>query len=425
MEDTKPKSNKMKKFIIEFIVTLAFIGLLVIVYFVVCTPDIISDFKKYDGLNFDYKLEEENYANKLYYKQLSESEAKHYRAMYHASINDEAKYYLESMDLFVAEEAEKASEAFSFDFPEYYWFGQVLNADNTSIKDKINLFDSWYVTVSVECFGFKEEDIVPNREKIDAKLDEILPGLKGDNDIDTIRNIFDYMVVNTSYDNYLYETSDIRAALLYGRGTVETYAETFQFLANKLGYECYTVPGECSYVYNGKAIGDRTDVTAGESFIWEFNLINLNDSWYWIDTSWADGDSEYEDFSKNKQPLIDYAYLFVPDDVFFIDHKLNDNYVYPECNNSDIYLVNAIVLDSYDEKVIDDCLAKAFKEEKTEYTFHFNSTEDVDKLLEYYNKNKVYKVYQKNIHKYIEGRCRWVVSNNCAVYFEWKIKNLY
>ena len=417
------RKNSKKK-IILIVAGVAVVIVLAVIYFALLLPDLVKDFGKYDGLSFDYTLEEEKYFDKFYYKQLSEGEARHYRAMYHASINDEAKYYLKNMNLFVVEEAERAVEAFSLDFPEYYWFGQVLSADTIAIKDKLNLISYPYIQVTAECYSFKEEDIVTNREKIEAKLDEILPSLKGENDIDTITNIYDYLVLNTTYDGNLYNISDIRAILFYDMGTEESYAETFQLLANRLGFECYSVLGDAYYAYDGTASTIDESVNKDEPLVGEFNLIKLNDSWYWIDTAWGDSDNEYEDLSNKMHPLVDYAYLFVTDEVFFIDHKPSDHFTYPECNNGDIYLADGIIMDSFDEDVIEDCFVKAFKDKKTEFTFHLKTTEDVDKLLDYYDKKKIYYVYQNNIHRYYEGRCRWVVSNNFTVYFEWKFRNL-
>ena len=166
-----------------------------------CYPDLFKDFDQYNGIDFDYTLEENDYKDKLYYKQLTESESIYYRCMYHAAKNGKNEY---KIDFEINSDDEyRARMAFGFDYPEYYWFGDDVIFDVDYISDEIGLFDYYYSKVSSDCHNFGIYDIVKNNKLINDKLDEILPELKGEDDYETVFNVYKYIIENTAY-NYDY-----------------------------------------------------------------------------------------------------------------------------------------------------------------------------------------------------------------------------
>ena len=423
--------NAIKSFfkiigIILLIITLIF-GVL-IAYYYFLAPDIIKTFDQYGGVCFDYTLEEHNYADKLHYKQLNESEARHYRCMYHAAINNETSYYLQTSSLFESDDAGRAVRAFDADFPEFYWFGQIISTEATSKKDKLNLFDFYFVKVEAECHDFTEEDILINQEIIDTKLNEILPSLIGEDDYSTIKNVYDYIASNVEYDASMVDTSDIRAAFINEKGVCSSYSETFQMICNRLGYECYSVQGDGLTLYVGDEIENSVvEQIASGDMGHEWNIIKINESWYWVDPTWGDGDTEYEDLYGNNITRVDYSYLLVPDSIFLLDHTCGDTFEYPKCEDESYYLYDesGVIIDEYDQDLINSSIASAFFNRRNDYTFHFKSIEDVDSFTNWIERKGFYNVYQNNISEYYDGRMNYYISNNCSVHLNWRITNLY
>lgn len=410
-----------------FVLLMIVVAGTIFAYYHFCVPDIIKNFNTYDGIAFDYTLEEDAYKDKLYYKQLSDSEARHYRCMYHAASNDESYYYLQSGSLFDSDEAGRAVRAFDLDFPEYYWFGQVISTDFESSKDSLNLLDFNYAVVKVDCNEFSDEDISSNRTLIDNKLNEILPTLTSENDYETIKNVYDYVIDNVEYDLDTMETSDIRAAFINGKGVCSSYAETFQMICNRLGYECYSVQGKGLQLIKDDDYGNNDSIESTDDLGHEWDIININNNWYWVDPTWGDSNEESYDLNNKLINRRDYSYFLVPDRIFFIDHVCDDLFTYPNCYDESYYLYDnsSAILDTYDESLINKYIINALKDGATNFTFHFTNEEDMNALLNWVDRKKLYELYQNNIYEYYSGSMKCYISNNYSIYMEWNITNLY
>ena len=427
MSKQKSISSRIFEIIIGSIIGLIIGFSIVFIYNHYMLPDIMYDFKTYDGICFDYKKEEENYINNLYYKQLTEDQARHYRCMYHASINDDTKYYLESFDMFDSDDAARAVLAFSFDYPEYYWFGQIINANTVSEKDYLNLFSHYYVEVSCECDSFKEDDLFNNKNIINRKVEEIIPTLIGENDVDTIKNVYDYVVNNVEYNLEYINMSDIRPVFLFEKGVCSSYAEAFQLLCNKLGYECYSVQGNAEYLYETEeSLNNEVLKQIPDDALHEWNIIKINDSWYWVDTTWGDNDNNHTNLQGIVSDVSSYSFFLVPDSIFLLDHTPDVLFKYPECNDDSLYFnEGSVLIDNYDESLINYHIGEAFKNKRNDFTFHFTSGSDVDKFLDWIEQGKFYNVYQNTIYLYYSGNLEYNIATNCSVYLNWRIKNLY
>ena len=423
--------NSVKTFFKIIGITLliiVFIFGILLAYYRYLSPDIVKDFDQYGGICFDYMSEEHNYVDKLHYKQLSESEARHYRCMYHAASNNEAYYYLQNSSLFDSDDAGRAVRAFNLDYPEYYWFGYIISTSSTSKKDKLNLFDFYYTKVDVECTDFSEEDILKNKTLIDNKLNEILPILVGEDDYNTIKNVYDYVAESVEYDIDTSDISDIRAAFLNGKGVCSSYSETFQMICNRLGYECYSVQGDSETLYvEDDSENSVIEQTISDDAGHEWNIICINGSWYWVDPTWGDGDTKYKDLYGNEKNEVNYAYFLVPDSIFLLDHTYDTYFVYPSCLDDTFYLYGnrGVIIDSYDQKLIDQCISSAFLNGQKEYDFHFKRVEDVEQFINWIERKGFYDVYQNLISQYYDGRMSYSISNNYTVHLNWRITNLY
>lgn len=382
-------------------------------YFYFSTPDLFKTFDKYGGLLFDYKLEEDSYKDKLYYKQLNEEEAMNYRGMYHAAINGETNYSI-NVSKSVNEGIDRALFAFSCDFPEYYWYSYTLNSDSANVKDKFGLFDRYYHVVSFDSYDFDIKDLPTYIEQIENKLNEIIPLVKADDDYTTIKNVFDYLVNNVTYSDDTREKQDIRAALLDGEAVCNSYAASFQLICNRLGYECYNVQGETIDFL------DEEDSTP-ELHAW--NVINIDGKWYWVDVTWGDYDEEYVNSKGKKVNRIDYSYFLAPDKFVLLDHTPDSAYEYPECSDDSYYLNDkSVYLESFDEEKISELIINAFKNKYDEFTFHFDKKEDADLLSNWLDSDAFFDIYENNISKIYNGTYNWFYSPNYSISLEWSFR---
>lgn len=420
------KSSSFKSFLL-FILFIVVVGGGVLCYRNYCAPEIFYEFRNNNGLSFNYLDEVDNYADKLHYTQLTEDEAQYYRAMYHAASNGETEYYvnfsINSDDEF------RARLAFDGDFPEYFWFGDDVVYQRASSKDKFNLLDWGYNAVHQDCYDLKDEDLASIRQEIDDKVEEILPTLKGDSDYDTVLNVYKYVIDNTEYDMEYKPIQDIRASMLLGRGVCSTYAETFQLLCNKLGYECYTVVGPTIYneydnIENSDA-DEEIQYSASEDELHEWDIIKIGDEWYWVDPTWGDDLLESKE-CKYSDPY-KMCYFLSTDEIMFLDHKYDDGFEYPACEDLQYYLTNGkgAIIHDYNQDEINSVLINLFRRYKNNYVFQFFNKEDAERLYNWLNETSFFTLYENNVYPYYSGNSSYSASNNYSIRLCWRITNYY
>ena len=123
---------------------------------------------------------------------------------------------------------------------------------------------------------------------VDEKVDEVLTDLEITNksDYQKIRAIYDYICEHTVYDYDNLEDDEYKlkytayAALIDGKAVCQGYALLFYRLALELGVDSRLISG----TGNGGAHG--------------WNITELNDVYYNLDTTWDAGESEYSYFLK-------------------------------------------------------------------------------------------------------------------------------
>ncbi len=123
-------------------------------------------------------------------------------------------------------------------------------------------------------------------------------------DLEKIKAVHDYLVVNTKYDTSYYSRSDARNHLyniLNNRIAVcQGYSVAFYVFMNELDIPCSLVSGD-----------------AGEPHAW--NGVMINGEWYFMDVTWDDpmikGTSDYKDGSN-----ISYTYFLCTYDKISMTH---------------------------------------------------------------------------------------------------------
>lgn len=167
-------------------------------------------------------------------------------------------------------------------------------------------------------------------------------------------------------------SGDAYGALVDGKAVCEGYARAFQLLLNGIGVDCVGVTG----------IGFAPDEEDDE-VLHMWNAVKLDDSWYYVDTTWDDGDHE----------ISRYDYLNLDENIMSLDHtpskvlselsedEINGEETYstlamnifiPECTSMEYnyYVMECPHLRDYDGEEVKDALYQAALEGQDYFTFY-------------------------------------------------------
>lgn len=343
---------------------IVFMILVTAIIFTGCNSSVLpSDYPAFndEGILFELNSDEKEFENKLHYKQLDELKKKYYQCFYNAS--KQYKTSFEFLGDYDIEELSSVSQAFMFDFPEYYWWNYftVFEECVTNQQGKEFFYNK---LSSGEFFTYVIQE---DSKKIEEKGKEIAEIVKSDNDYNTIKNLHDYIIDNTAYNLDSASNQNLRSALLNDESVCAGYSEVFQYIANILGYECYSVSGS-------------TLPTPEDNTLHEWNIIKINGNWYWIDTTW---DDVIDVDGKEIGPI--YEYFLANDDVFNIDHIPDNTYKYPICDDNSFYFTNEPIMfvSSLDYSVINNAEISWLRTGFHKFGFKVKNEDDYIVLKDY------------------------------------------
>ena len=160
-------------------------------------------------------------------------------------------------------------------------------------------------------------------------------------DVEKVRVVHDYIILNTAYDAENLEAGTIpkesftaEGVLFQGKAVCQGYAETFELFMKLLGIDCKFVEGK--------------DLKTGVSHAW--NMVLLDGDWYQIDVTW-------DDPLPDQKGKAQYKYFLVTDKVMAADHSWNTK-KYPACDSVEYryyiykdYIIGSI--EEYEDKFIE------------------------------------------------------------------------
>ena len=235
---------------------------------------------------------------KFFYNQLTNTQKKLYDGLYQNKENMMSGTYKISFgDVFsdilsqedgqtkLGDDYQSAVEAFLYDNPDVFYIDAnklylTVETSRKLLKKTYNVYigasngdnDTYYVD------GFKsEEQVKKAMNRIDSIKNQVLYNLTTNDSYRNILKIHDYLISNVDYDqNY----SSIGCYSIYGafidhKCVCEGYAKSLKYLLDSANIPCVIVQGMATNS-NGKT----------ENHAW--NSVYLNDSWYYIDTTWND-----------------------------------------------------------------------------------------------------------------------------------------
>ena len=126
----------------------------------------------------------------------------------------------------------------------------------------------------------------------DTRLDEIAASCQGEDDFETVVNVYDWIIANTRFDNgNRYYSAE--AVVFNGKSTCNGYARLFRLLMERLDIPVRFV---CGWVDT-------------ESHAW--NAVQIDGKWYNMDVTWGDGFSDVYNT---------YAYFGLSDELMGLTH---------------------------------------------------------------------------------------------------------
>lgn len=238
-----------------------------------------------------------------------------------------------------------------------------LFADRPEITWRWSYSGNLSGTVDTVYFDITDDEKKERNKEAVKKADEIFAQVDPDlSDYEKMLVFYDKIVDETDYAVNDHD-QDMTSVFLDKASVCAGYARAFQYLCKKAGIECAYIEGT-AYGFQ-----DANE----EAHAW--NLVKLDDRYYWIDVTWGDPLSEDEKYDKT------YSYFCADDEEFFKTHEpaptawKNDGYgnittpLYvfelPECTDSskDYYKLNGSYFEYYDRGTIGEYIGNKLTED--------------------------------------------------------------
>ncbi len=165
---------------------------------------------------------------------------------------------------------------------------------------------------------FSGDDLNSAKAQFETVVNEILSGIEPSmSDYEKelyLHNSLAERVAYTSSSN----AHNAYGALVEGKAVCEGYSEAFQVLLHRAGINGYLV--------TGASINPATNSAEGH----QWNAVEINDKFYYVDVTWDDQDSK-----------LYHAYFNIPESVLTVDHALDIlEYTMPACTSDDMFYFN-------------------------------------------------------------------------------------
>lgn len=177
---------------------------------------------------------------------------------------------------------QSAIEAYTYDNPEIFYLSpnkMYLNIETTTR----NSTTTYYVYID----NGNEANYLTDEFSSEAQVNQAIARIeqvknklvqnRSGNTYQDIKMVHDYLVDNVSYDTSISKPNiyNVYGALVNGEAVCEGYARAFKYIMDEMGIPCTLVIGK----------GTNSEGTT-ENHAW--NYVQLNGSWYAIDTTWDD-----------------------------------------------------------------------------------------------------------------------------------------
>ena len=157
-------------------------------------------------------------------------------------------------------------------------------------------------------------------ERVDKEIHRIIRKIikPSMSTVEKVKAVHDYLVLNNTYDHTSggkrpMDIGEVENVLFNHTSVCVGYAYSFQLFMDALNIPCKYISGTARDVKEAEYTGHS------------WNIVKINDSWYHIDVTWDDLDTDAS--------LISYQYFLVTDKCMMQLHQW-DRSSYPVCNAS-------------------------------------------------------------------------------------------
>lgn len=221
-------------------------------------------------------------------------------------------------------------------------------------------------TVAIDFAGsyqLSKEEAFQRKVKIEQAAAAMTSDLSPQaSDYEKVKYVYETLISKTEYDLSAPDNQNICSVFLGGASVCQGYAKATQYLLNRLGVQCSLVQGE---------------VEGGEGHAW--NLVWVDGSCYYVDTTWGDASYQREDGQEAMQflPEINYDYLCVTTAQLLRTHTLGNVVPLPECVDTaaNYYVRQGALFEEYDREKLKRVFEEALSAGKKDVTIKCADTE--------------------------------------------------
>ena len=253
-------------------------------------------------------VEDSIFEDKFYFQQFSEEEQLVYKEVYQGVLDSQEAFNVHSNDVDLINEL---ISAIMLDFPAIFW------TDGTGIT---TTYDETYISIE-PTYIYEGEEKEKREEEIENETAKIISQVSTDaSEYEKIKYIYEYLVETVTYVEDAPDNQNIYSALVGKESVCAGYARANQYLLEQLGISCIYVTG----MANGQ---EGVDTHA-------WNIVECDDKFYYVDVTWADWSWLNEDNQTTEEII--YDYLCCDEQVLHETHEINEDYVFPQCNSTDL-----------------------------------------------------------------------------------------
>lgn len=242
--------------------------------------------------------------------------------------------------------------------------------------------------LSIDFSGRYSVDLETAKQRhrqIQEAVAELLAGISESADqYERVKYVYDTLIRETDYQLDSTDNQNIYSVFVNHLSVCQGYAKATQYLLNRLGVECALVLGT---------------VQTGEGHAW--NLVNIDGSYYYLDTTWGDASYQPEEDAGTAQhamPEINYDYLNVTTAELLRTHTLNQDQQMPECIAvaANYYVREGALFSDYDKEQMGMLFQRALEQGRGDVTVKCTTRECYDEVFDAL-------VEQREIFDYLAG----------------------
>ena len=295
------------------------------------------------------------YSNEKYvYNTLDETHRKVYDELYQGIVDMDDSIYVSTEDDQVLT---TVTEAIAADH------GDLFYIDGNYSYTNYGLITSWGFEVTPSYTMSKAE-----RDSTQARIEEVANSWLAEvppdaNDYQKSKWVYETLINRVDYNGDAPNNQNIISVFLNGQTVCQGYSCAATYLFDKLGIQCFTVPG------------------ATNEGLHAWNCVKLDGQYYFMDITW--GNSEYGGSSNSKE--ISYAMLNITTEDILKTHSLDAPFVVPDCVAIDdnYYYQEGLYFDTFQKEKMGMILHNGYVTD-TDVSIKCANQETYDQMRDYF-----------------------------------------